>query len=153
MATRLPRDFKDFLKLLDKHGVEYLLIGGYAVAYYGYPRPTADMDVWVAMHPSNAAQVVKAVRELGFKLPEVNEELFLQSGNVIRMGHPPVRLEILTTIDGVDFKKAFARRCVDDIDGQTVNLISLKDLRINKRAAGRPKDLDDLEKLSRPSKR
>ena len=152
MATNLPRDFTDFLKLLDKHGVEYLLIGGYAVAYYGYPRPTADMDVWVAMHPSNAAQVVKAVREFGFKVPELNEALFLQAGNVIRMGHPPMRLEILTAIDGVDFKKAFARRLVDQFDGQTVNLISLRDLKVNKRAAGRPKDLDDLDKLSRAPK-
>ncbi len=131
----------------------YLLIGGYAVAYYGYPRPTADMDVWVAIHPSNAERITRTLREFGFSTPDLDESLFLEAGNVIRMGHPPMRLEILTAIDGVDFKSAFKNRCVDQIDGQTVNLISLKDLKINKRAAGRPKDMDDLAKLSKPPRR
>ena len=153
MATKLPRDFKDLLRLLDKHGVDYLLIGGYAVAYYGYPRPTADMDVWVAMHPANAERITSVLREFGFGIPELNHGLFLEPGNVIRMGQPPMRLEILTQIDGVDFRKAFANRRVDQIDGQTVNLISLRDLKVNKRAAGRPKDLDDLAKLTKSPKR
>lgn len=153
MATKLPRDFKEFLKLLDKHSVEYLLIGGYAVAYYGYPRPTADMDVWIAMHPDNAARITKAVREFGFETPDLYEALFLEPGNIIRLGQPPMRLAILNTIDGVEFKQAFKDRTVDQIDGQSVNLIGLRDLKLNKRAAGRPKDLDDLSKLAKKPKR
>ena len=153
MATKLPRDFKDFLKLLDKHGVEYLLIGGYAVSYYGYPRPTSDMDVWIAMHPDNASRITAAVREFGFNTPDLNEQLFMERGNIVRMGHPPMRLEILNAIDGVEFKQAFKGRTIDKIDGQVVNLISLKDLKLNKKAAGRPKDLDDLSKLTKHSKR
>ena len=153
MATKLPRDFKEFLKLLDKHGVEYLLIGGYAVSYYGYPRPTSDMDIWIAMHPDNASRITAAVREFGFNTPDLNEQLFMERGNIVRMGHPPMRLEILNAIDGVEFKQAFKGRTIDKIDGQKVNLISLKDLKLNKKAAGRPKDLDDLSKLSKHSKR
>ena len=153
MATKLPRDFKEFLKLLDKHGVEYLLIGGYAVSYYGYPRPTSDMDIWIAMHPDNASRITAAVREFGFNTPDLNEQLFMERGNIVRMGHPPMRLEILNAIDGVEFKQAFKGRTIDKIDGQKVNLISLKDLKLNKKAAGRPKDLDDLSKLTKHSKR
>ena len=153
MATKLPRDFKEFLKLLDKHGVEYLLIGGYAVGYYGYPRPTSDMDVWIAMHWDNASRITAAIREFGFSTPDLNEQLFMELGNIVRMGHPPMRLEILNAIDGVEFKQAFKGRTVDKIDGQMVNLISLKDLKLNKKAAGRPKDLDDLSKLTKHSKR
>ncbi len=153
MATKLPRDFKEFLKLLDKYDVEYLLIGGYAVGYYGYPRPTADMDVWVAMHPSNAARITEALREFGFNTPDLNEQLFLQAGNIVRMGQPPMRLEVLTTIDGVEFGVAYARRTIDRIDRQVVNIISLEDLKSNKRASGRPKDLDDLSKLAEKPKR
>ena len=99
MATKLPRDFKEFLKLLDKHGVEYLLIGGYAVGYYGYPRPTSDMDVWIAMHWDNASRITAAIREFGFSTPDLNEQLFMELGNIVRMGHPPMRLEILNAID------------------------------------------------------
>lgn len=153
MATKLPRDFKEFLKLLDKHGVEYLLIGGYAVGYYGYPRPTSDMDIWIAMHRDNASRITAALREFGFSTPDLNEQLFMERGNIVRMGHPPMRLEILNAIDGVEFKQAFKGRTVDKIDGQIVNLISLKDLKLNKKAAGRPKDLDDLSKLTKHSKR
>ncbi len=153
MATKLPRDFKEFLKLLDKHGVEYLLIGGYAVSYYGYPRPTSDMDIWIAIHSDNASRITAALRAFGFSTPDLNEQLFMERGNIVRMGHPPMRLEILNAIDGVEFKQAFKRRTVDRIDDQVVNLISLKDLKINKKAAGRPKDLDDLSKLSKHTKR
>jgi hypothetical protein len=148
LATKLPRDFKEFLKLLDKHGVEYLLIGGYAVAYYGYPRPTADMVVWIAMHPANATRITAALREFGFDTPELEERLFMQAGNIVRMGQPPMRLEILTTIDGVEFGQAYARRTIDKIDRQAVSLIGLEDLKFNKQASGRPKDLDDLSKLA-----
>jgi hypothetical protein len=148
MATvNLPRDFKEFLRLLNYYQVEYLLIGGYAVAYYGYPRATADLDVWIAVHLQNAEKVVTVLKDFGFDLPELSPELFLKENQVIRMGVPPVRIEINTGISGVNFQDCYPGRGTEEIDGVEVNLISLKDLKVNKRAAGRHKDLDDLENL------
>lgn len=147
MDLELPPDFKEFLKLLNAQQVEYLLIGGYAVGYYGYPRATADMDIWIAVHPQNARRVVAALREFGFDVPGLSPELFLREGQIIRMGEPPLRIEIATTISGVEFDECFAERQVEILDGIQVNLISLKDLKVNKKASGRHKDLNDLENL------
>ncbi|MFZ1398764.1 MAG: hypothetical protein WAS33_17795 [Candidatus Promineifilaceae bacterium] len=105
------------------------------------------MDIWVAINPQNAQQVVTTLKTFGFDLPELNEDLFLQENQVIRMGVPPMRLEILTSISGVEFKTCFAERIVDEIDGVNVNLISLAHLKQNKLASGRYKDLNDLENL------
>jgi hypothetical protein len=145
--THLPPDFKEFLKLLAAHNVEYLLIGGYAVGYYGYPRATADMDIWIAMNPANAGRIVASLKEFGFDLPELSLKLFLKEWQVVRMGVPPVRIEIATTISGVNFSECYARRVVDVLDGVKVNLISLNHLKLNKKASGRHQDLADLEKL------
>lgn len=148
MATvNLPPDFKEFLKLLNAHQVEYLLIGGYAVAYHGYPRATADMDIWIATHAQNTKKIVAALKEFGFDLPELSTELFQKEGQIIRMGVPPVRIEIATTISGVGFEECFAALVVDELDGVEVNIIDLAHLKINKKAAGRHKDLDDIENL------
>jgi hypothetical protein len=125
-----------------------LLIGGYAVGYYGYPRATADMDIWIAIEPKNAEKVVKVLQEFGFGVEELTPDLFLQEEQIIRMGVPPVRIEILTTISGVSFEECYAARQVDVLDEVEVNLISLDHLKINKKASGRYKDLNDLENLS-----
>jgi len=148
MATiRLPPDFKDFLQLLNSHQVEYLLIGGYAVGYHGYPRATGDMDIWIAVHPQNAEKMVAVLKEFGFDLPELSVELFLRENQIIRMGVPPVKIDVTTTISGVRFDECYAERIVDVLDGVQVNLISLKHLKANKKASGRLKDLTDLENL------
>ena len=148
MATvNLPPDFKEFLQLLSAHQVEYLLIGGYAVAYHGYPRATADMDIWIALHPQNAEKVVAALKAFGFDLPELSPALFLKEGQIIRMGVPPLRIEIATSISGVRFEECYAARVIALLDEVEVNLISLTHLKVNKKAAGRYKDLDDLENL------
>jgi len=148
MATiHLPADFKEFLRLLSVHGVEYLLIGGYAVGYHGYPRATADMDIWVGVHPGNAERIVAALQKFGFDLPDLSAELFLRQWQIIRLGVPPVRIEIATTISGVDFAECYADRVEDTLDDVPVNLISLKDLKRNKQALGRHQDLADLEHL------
>jgi hypothetical protein len=146
MATkiRLQADLKEFLSLLASNRVEYLLIGGYAVGYYGYPRPTGDMDVWIAISPQNAERVVSALTEFGFT---ASTEKFLEEKSVVRMGVPPFRLEILTTIDGVNFSECYAARNTVVIDDVEVSLINLHDLRVNKKASGRLKDLSDLENL------
>lgn len=148
MATiHLPPDFKEFLKLLKEHQVEYLLVGGYAVGYHGYPRATVDMDVWIAIHPLNANKIVTVLKEFGFDVPELSVALFLKKDQIVRMGLPPIRIEITTSISGVDFQECFAERVEDTLDGVTVNLISLHHLKKNKKASGRYKDLNDLENL------
>jgi hypothetical protein len=148
MATiQLPPDFKEFLRLLNSRQVEYLLVDGYAVSYHGYPRATGDMDVWIARDRQNAESVVAALREFGFDSPELSVEVFLQAERVIRMGLPPFRIEVLTTISGVNFAECYAARIVDVIDGVEVNLINLHHLKINKQASGRLKDLNDVANL------
>lgn len=146
MDITLPPDFKEFLKLFNDHKVRYLLIGGYAVGYYGYPRATNDMDVWVALEPENAKRVTAALQAFGFETPELSPNLFLYD-NIVRMGIPPLRIEVLTTISGVTFDECYAECIQEEFDGVTVTLISLPRLRQNKQASGRHKDLDDLEHL------
>lgn len=148
MATiNLPLDFKEFLKLLNAHQIEYLLIGGYAVAYHGYPRATADMDVWIGTDSQNTQKIVIALKEFGFYQPGLTPELFQKKDQIIRMGIPPIRIEIATGISGVDFDECYASRIVDVLDGIEVNVIDLPHLKKNKKAARRHKDLDDLENL------
>jgi predicted nucleotidyltransferase len=147
MAKLLPDDFKDFLKLCNRKKVKYLLIGGYAVGYHGYPRTTADMDVWIELSSENAARMVEVLSEFGFRVPELTVELFLERGKIVRLGVPPLRLEILNEITGVTFEECYSQRERTKLDGIKVNIISLKDLIRNKKASGRPKDLDDLEHL------
>lgn len=142
-----PQDFSEFLKLLNSHHVDYLLIGGFAVAMYGYPRATADMDVWVARNQLNAERLVSCLREFGFDTPSLTVELFQEPERIIRMGEAPLRIEILTDIDGVKFDECQSRAESQNIDGNEIPVISLTDLKINKRASGRAKDLDDLENL------
>ncbi|MDT5062959.1 MAG: hypothetical protein QOH63_3418 [Acidobacteriota bacterium] len=143
----LPPDFKEFLRLLNARQVEYLLIGGYAVGYYGYPRATADMDIWIAINRHNAEKVVAVLREYGFDLPELSPELFLEEDRMIRMGVPPLRLEVITSISGVRFEECYAERVPVMVGGVEASLISLRHLKINKKASGRFKDLNDLENL------
>jgi len=143
----LPADFREFLKLLNSQRVEYLLVGGYAVGFYGYPRATADMDIWVALDGNNAKRLVAVLQQFGFDVPELQPDLFMQENKIIRLGVPPFRIEILTTLSGVSFKECYARRQRHVVDDLEVDFLSLADLKSNKRAAGRHKDLDDLEHL------
>lgn len=147
MDIELPQDFKEFLSLLRSNGVEYLLIGGYAVGYHGYPRATGDMDIWIALHPDNARRMVDTLREFGFDTPQLSPDLFLQDRSMVRMGNIPIRIEITTTVSGVAFDECYAERVEDTIDGVEVSIINLHHLKANKRASGRHKDLTDLEHL------
>lgn len=148
MGPELPKDFKEFLSLLRFHGVRYLLIGGHAVGYHGYPRATGDMDIWIALHPENAQKLVDTLRDFGFDTPDLAPDLFLQKESMVRMGNVPLRIEILTSISGVTFDECYSNRVVDTLDGVEVAIISLADLKANKQASGRYKDLMDLEELS-----
>jgi hypothetical protein len=143
-TIQLPPDFKEFFRLLNSNGVEYLLIGGYAVGYHGYPRPTGDLDVWIDNTPENAERTARALKEFGFDCPL---DVLLDDNQVARMGVQPFRIELLTTIDGVSFSDCYAERVDDLFDGVEVTLISLAKLKENKRASGRFKDKMDLENL------
>lgn len=146
-APLLTDDFREFLKSLNANHVEYLLVGGYAVGLHGYPRATIDLDVWVRPEQANARSVIAALREFGFETTRLAEELFIKPESIVRFGLPPFRIEIMTAIDGVQFDPCHRRAVTFDVDGVSVPVISLADLRINKRAAGRHKDLNDLENL------
>jgi hypothetical protein len=124
-----------------------LLIGGYAVGYHGYPRATADIDIWIEPEKITAEKMVGVLSDFGFAVGDISEELFLQRDKIIRLGNPPLRIEIQMSISGVDFPSCYDERIEDRIDDISVKIISLANLKINKKAANRHKDLDDLEKL------
>lgn len=145
MATiPLPPDFSEFLRLLGEHRVRYLLIGGYAVGYHGHVRGTADIDIWVDRAPENADRASAALREFGF---DAEPSLIREPDQVIRMGAPPLRIEMLTSISGVQFDDCYQDRAIVNWEGVEVSVISLDKLKQNKAASGRLKDLDDLKKL------
>jgi predicted nucleotidyltransferase len=148
MATiRLPTEFGELLKLLNAHEVKYLIVGGYAVAYHGYPRTTGDIDIWIDRSGENARRTVEALREFGFDVPTLQPELLMKPDRIVRMGYPPLRVEILTSASGVEFAPCYENRVEDEMGGTTVSIIGLECLKKNKRASGRHKDLDDLEHL------
>jgi len=132
---------------MSKHDVKFLLIGGYAVAYYGYVRTTGDLDIFVEDSPENAKRLVAACHEFGLG-ETVVDALFLEPGNIVRFGAPPMRLEILNQISGVEFFECWERRNVLSLSGVEVPIISYEELLKNKRASGRTKDLLDVEMLS-----
>lgn len=133
MATiRLPPDFKEFLQLLNESQVEYLLVGGYAVGYHGYPRATVDMDIWIGRSTETAQKMVRVLREFGFDVPNLTSDLFLREDQIVRMGVPPIRLEIFTAIPGVDFASCYSSRVQTEIDGVPVQVISLTHLKAPK---------------------
>ena len=135
------------MKFLNEEKVRYLLIGGYAVGFYGHPRATGDMDIWIALSENNATAVVRVLERFGFTHGEADKQLFLDEGNIIRMGFPPMRIEILNQIDGVNFDDCYSRRIENLFDDVLTPVISRQDLLTNKRASGRPKDLADIDAL------
>jgi hypothetical protein len=141
------QDFKEFVGLLNAHQVEYLVVGGYAVALHGHPRFTGDLDVWVNPNAGNAARLLKVLDEFGFGGFHLKIEDFTTEGRVLQMGHPPFRIDLLTTVDGVRFGDCWPGRVTVQYEDQLVHFIGLEDLRKNKKAVGRPKDLDDLSNL------
>ncbi len=144
----LNRDFRDFIALLEKHAVDYMVVGGYAVALHGFPRYTGDIDFFVAVHPENAASLVRVFADFGFGDLGLTTADFLTDDFVIEIGREPRKIQVLTGIDGVHFEECYSARVVVDIDGLAVKFIAKQDLLRNKAATGRPKDRIDLETLS-----
>ena len=143
----LSKDFKEFIELLNEHSVRYLVVGGYAVAFHGYPRYTKDLDVWIEISPENADNVLKALEEFGFGSLGLKPEDFLESEQIIQLGYPPNRIDILTTLKEITFEACYKARVEVDIQGLKINFIDLENLKHNKRATGRPQDLADAENL------
>lgn len=143
----LSQDFKEFMQSLNDNHVRYLVIGGYAVALHGHPRYTKDIDIWIEMSPDNAANTVKALEQFGFGSLGSKAADFLVPDQIIQLGYPPNRIDLLTTATGVDFESCYASRVQVVIDEITVNFIDLDNLKKNKKATGRLQDLADLESL------
>ena len=141
-------DFSDLLKLFNKYGVRYLVIGGYAVVQYTEPRYTKDLDLWISTDPANAEAVYTALREFGAPLVGLTAEDFAEEGYFYQMGVPPVRVDVLMGIPGLEFEAAWQKRQEVDFDDLPVLFISRKDLIKAKLASGRPQDLIDVEALS-----
>ncbi len=148
MDIELPKDYEEFLKLLNANGVKYLLIGGFAVGFHGYPRATYDIDIFVSKDLENANRLIKSLNEFGFEIESLETSLFTKDKSIVRMGVEPVKIELANFISGIDFEDAFENKVTGKIGGVEVNLISLSDLKKNKKASGRYKDLNDLEHLS-----
>jgi predicted nucleotidyltransferase len=146
---KIVQDYKDLLVLLEAHCVDYLLIGGYAVGLYGYARATVDIDIWVRRTTDNAHKIERVLAEFGFPLNNINVEDFTDENAIFQMGLPPNRLDILTSISGVEFDIAYSRKNRVLLDGIEINLISLADLKANKLASARHKDLNDLHELNK----
>lgn len=143
----LSRDFKEFVALLNTHGVDYLVVGGYAMALHGRPRHTGDLDIWIRRSPENAQRLMVALNEFGFGDVGLSQRDFEVPENVVQLGYPPFRIDLLTDIDGVDFDAAWPNRETTIHDGLVLQFVGLADLKANKRASGRPRDIDDLEQL------
>jgi|SRR6187401_1910784 len=141
------QDFKEFIELLIKNKAEYLIVGGYAVGIHGHPRYTGDLDIWLNPTPENAELILRSVNEFGFSSFRLSVEDFIKPGNVIQLGYPPLRIDLLTEIDGVHFKECFENRKEVTIDNLKVNFIGYNDLLKNKKESGRPRDIDDIDNL------
>lgn len=143
----LSQDFREFVASLNASGARYLVVGGYAVALHGHPRYTKDIDIWIENTPDNASRVVKALDGFGFGSLGLTEADFLAPDQIIQLGYPPNRIDLLTSLSGVDFTVCYPARLDVDLDGMTVAFIDLENLKKNKRAAARTQDLADLENL------
>ena len=145
---KLDKDFNEFVELFVAKDVRFLVIGGYALAAHGYPRATDDFDAWVWANSENAEKIVECLTEFGFGKLNLSADDFTTPDRVVQLGYPPYRIDIISSITGVEFDSAWANRLIVDVDGLKVPFIGRDDLLTNKRATGRPKDLLDIEYLT-----
>lgn len=145
----LAKDFEDFVKLLNQHHVAYMIVGGYALAFHGKPRHTGDLDIWIQNSENNAENLVNVIKEFGLGSLGLTKADFLQEGYVTQIGYPPLRIDILNSIDGVNFVDAFQNKLLINIDGLDINYIGLRDFIDNKIASGRSQDIVDLKEIKK----
>jgi hypothetical protein len=151
--AHLQSDLREFIGLLNSLKVEYLVVGGHAVAFHGHPRFTGDIDFFIRATPENADRVLLALDAFGFGALGITAADLTEPSRVLQLGRPPNRIDILTSISGVEFDSAWASRAPADLDGHAVNFIGIDALLKNKQASGRPKDLADAAKLRAVTKR
>jgi hypothetical protein len=143
----LNKDFKEFAELLNSIGVEYIVVGGYALAAHGHPRYTGDLDIWVRPSGDNIAKLLQVLNAFGFGSLGLSAADFFEPEAVIQLGYPPQRIDLLTAIDGVTFDACYPQRVPMQVGEVTLPIIDLAHFRANKRASGRAKDIADLESL------
>jgi len=143
----LHKDFKEFIKLLSSHKVDYLIVGGYAMAFHGCPRFTGDIDFFVKPVCDNAKKIISVLNDFGFSSLDISEDDFILPGRVIQLGFPPVRIDIVTSISGVSWQEAFNGSQQIELDDLTCPFIGKSEFIQNKKAIGRHKDLSDIESL------
>ena len=143
------KDFTDFINLLNQYQVEYMVVGGYAVGYYGYPRYTGDLDIWIRISEGNAAKMLVVLNEFGVSIPGLKKEDFMRENPLsgVHFGREPLRIDILSTIDGVKFEDCYVNRQTTNFDGTSINYIHYNDLKKNKLSSGRTRDKADIEEL------
>ena len=149
----LNPDYKDMLSALSEVKTEFLIVGAYALAVYGLPRATGDIDLFIGTDPENSKKVYQALQRFGAPLTDVKPETFTHSGIIYQIGVAPSRIDLLTSITGVSFQEAWIHRQMKQIEGLNLSVLSLDDLILNKTATGRPKDEVDLEWLKAQRKK
>jgi predicted nucleotidyltransferase len=149
VVMRLEKDYEEFLKLLNKHKVKYCIIGAYAVAFYAKPRYTKDMDIFVEPSVDNAEKILKVLTEFGFGELSITPDDLTQEGNIFQLGYEPVRIDIMTKIEGFRFQDVWRNRVLGEYGSERVSFISLDDLIENKKISGRHSDIVDIELLEK----
>lgn len=142
------QDFIDFVQLLNDHNVKYMVVGAYALSFHGRPRHTGDLDIWIKPDKQNATKMVKVIDDFGFAPLGLKEDDFLQENYVTQLGYPPLRIDILNSISGVNFDEAYENKLDTEIEDLKISFISVNDFIKNKQAVGRAKDLGDIESLN-----
>ncbi len=145
---QIPREWQEFIELLNSNEVEYLIVGAMALACYGRPRYTGDIDIFIAATQENGKRMQQALKAFGFSSLGLDEFDFTAPNQVIQLGYPPLRIDILTSLTGIDFGFAWARRKLVIVQGVTLPILDKSDLIQNKRMLGRLQDLADLQSLT-----
>lgn len=144
----LNPDFSDMLRYLNAHHVEYLVVGSFALALHGRPRVTGDIDLFVRPSAENGTRVMKALSDFGMTLPGLQAIDFEAPDQIVQLGYPPVRIDLITSISGVSWDDAWRGRVLGELGGQPVHYLGLSEFIANKKASGRPKDLGDIDGLA-----
>ncbi len=147
----INKDFKEFIELLNRNKVKYLIVGGYALAFHGHPRYTKDIDVWIEIGKTNAENLLKVLDEFGFSSLGITIEDLVTPEVIIQLGNPPNRIDLMTTVNGLEFDDCYEKKVEVEVEGIVVDFIDLDNLKKNKQSTGRQQDLADLENLDNPS--
>ncbi len=146
-------DFKEFIKLLNDHECRYLIVGGYALSFHSQPKFTKDIDFWIDPQPDNAEKIIKVLSDFGFGQLDITIDDLTDPNKIIQLGKEPLRIDLLTSIDGLTFEMAYENRVIGNYFDIKANIISQEDLILNKKSSGRKKDLFDLSWIEQYGKK